>query len=176
MTRKARLTVPGTVHHIMLRGIEKQDIFSDFVKKAIESDRKNRLHLCEYITRSKSFEISRHTVMEAWRRVKANGGIAGVDGQTIENFEERLKDNLYRIWNRMSSGSYFPPPVLLCEIPKEGGKVRTLGIPTVADRVAQTVVKMHLEPKVEPVFHNDSYGYRPGKSTLEAIGVTRERC
>ena len=114
--------------------------------------------------------------MEAWRRVKANGGSAGVDGQTIEDFEVKLKDNLYKIWNRMSSGSYFPPPVLLFEIPKEGGKVRTLGIPTVADRVAQMVVKMHLEPKFEPVFRTDSYGYRPGKSAHEAIGVTRERC
>jgi len=114
--------------------------------------------------------------MEAWRRVKANGGSAGVDGQTIEVFEVKLKDNLYKIWNRMSSGSYFPSPVLLCEIPKEAGKVRTLGIPTVADRVAQMVVKMHLEPKVEPVFHPNSYGYRPGKSAHEAVGVTRERC
>jgi len=114
--------------------------------------------------------------MEAWRRVKSNGGSAGVDGQDLRNFEENLKDNLYKIWNRMSSGCYFPPPVLLCDIPKGDGKFRTLGIPTVSDRVAQMVAKLHLEPQVEPEFHPDSYGYRPGKSALEAIGVTRERC
>jgi len=125
---------------------------------------------------AKSFEISRHSVMEAWRRIKSNGGSAGVDGQSIKAFEEKLKDNLYKIWNRMSSGSYFPPPVLLCEIPKPDGKTRTLGIPTVADRVAQMVAKKYLEPKVEPIFHPDSYGYRPGKSAHEAIGVTRQRC
>ncbi len=130
----------------------------------------------EYITEAKSFAISRHTVMEAWRRVKSNRGKAGVDGQSIKVFEEKLEDNLYKIWNRMSSGSYFSPPVLHCEIPKEEGKVRTLGIPTVADRVAQMVSKMYLEPKVEPIFHPDSYGYRPGKSAHEALGVTRQRC
>jgi RNA-directed DNA polymerase len=120
--------------------------------------------------------MRRQTVMEAWLRVKSNGGSAGVDGQSIKVFEEKLKDNLYKIWNRMSSGSYFPSPVLLCEIPKPDGKTRTLGIPTVADRVAQMVAKKYLEPQVEPIFHPDSYGYRPNKSAHEAIGVTRQRC
>ena len=114
--------------------------------------------------------------MEAWLRVKSNGGAAGADGQTIEEFESNLKNNLYKIWNRMSSGSYIPPPVRLCEIPKPKGGTRILGIPTVADRVAQMVAKMHIEPQVEPVFHPDSYGYRPNKSAHEAIGVTRQRC
>ena len=110
-------------------------------------------------------------------RVKANKGAAGVDEQSIEEFEADLKNNLFKIWNRLSSGLYFPPPVLAVEIPKAGGKgVRLLGVPTVADRVAQTVVRMYLEPKVEPIFHPDSYGYRPGKSALDAVGVCRQRC
>jgi group II intron reverse transcriptase/maturase len=114
--------------------------------------------------------------MEAYKRVRANRGAAGVDGQSVAAFEKDLKGNLYKVWNRMSSGSYFPPPVKLVEIPKDNGGKRPLGIPTVADRVAQTVVKMVLEPEVEPVFHPDSYGYRPGKSALDAVGVTRGRC
>jgi RNA-directed DNA polymerase len=109
-------------------------------------------------------------------KVKANQGAAGVDGQSIEAFEKDLKNNLYKLWNRMSSGSYFPPPVRLVEIPKASGGLRPLGIPTVADRVAQMVVKMHLEPVVEPRFHDDSYGYRPGKSALDAVATARQRC
>ncbi len=114
--------------------------------------------------------------MDAWKRVKAKGGCPGIDGQTIEAFGGNLKDNLYKIWNRMSSGSYFPPAVKKCEIPKEGGKVRVLGIPTVSDRVAQMVATMVLEPKVEPHFHKDSYGYRPNKSAVEAVGKARAMC
>jgi RNA-directed DNA polymerase len=125
----------------------------------------------------KPFAIPKLLVWEAWRQVKANKGAPGVDGQEIEEFEADLKDNLYRVWNRMSSGSYFPPPVLAVEIPKpHGDGVRVLGVPTVADRVAQTVVAKFLEPLVEPRFHRDSYGYRPGKSALQAVGVCRERC
>jgi RNA-directed DNA polymerase len=114
--------------------------------------------------------------VEAWQRVKQNGGASGVDGQSIVKFEERLEDNLYKLWNRMSSGSYFPKAVRLCKIPKGEGEVRTLGIPTVMDRVAQMVVKQYLEPQIEPCFHKDSYGYRPHKSALEAIGKSRQRC
>jgi RNA-directed DNA polymerase len=125
----------------------------------------------------KSYAISKQVVWEAYKRVKANRGAAGVDRQSLEDFEEDLKGNLYKIWNRMSSGSYFPPPVRLVEIPKDQGRgVRPLGIPTVADRVAQMVVKMYFEPLVEPHFHPDSYGYRPGKSALDAVGTARQRC
>jgi RNA-directed DNA polymerase len=124
----------------------------------------------------KPYTISKQVVWEAYLRVKANKGAAGVDGQSIEAFESDLKNNLYKIWNRMSSGSYFPPPVRLVEIPKATGGLRPLGIPTVADRVAQMVVKMHLEPIVEPCFHDDSYGYRPGKSALDAVATARQRC
>jgi group II intron reverse transcriptase/maturase len=115
-------------------------------------------------------------VWEAYQRVKANRGAGGVDGETLTAFEKDLKDNLYKIWNRMSSGSYFPSPVRLVEIPKDNGGKRPLGIPTISDRVAQTVVKIVLEPLVEPVFHEDSYGYRPGKSALDAVGMARKRC
>lgn len=125
---------------------------------------------------SKPFLISKHSVLEAWKRVKANQGAAGIDEESIQDFEHKLKDNLYRIWNRMSSGSYLPPPVKTVAIPKTGGGERKLGIPTVADRVAQMVVKMHLEPKVEPLFHPDSYGYRPLKSAQDAVGQARKRC
>jgi RNA-directed DNA polymerase len=124
----------------------------------------------------KSFEISKRVVWEAYKRVKANGGASGVDGQTLEMFEEKLKDNLYKLWNRMSSGSYCPPAVRYVDIPKSDGKTRTLGIPTVTDRIAQMVVKMCFEPMVEPHFHPDSYGYRPGRSAHEALGRARERC
>ncbi|MFG1709486.1 group II intron reverse transcriptase/maturase [Nonomuraea sp. M3C6] len=125
----------------------------------------------------KSFEISKHMVYEAYRRVRANKGVAGVDGQSIEQFEQDLKGNLYKLWNRMSSGCYFPPPVRMVEISKPGGKgVRVLGVPTVADRIAQTVAAMALEPEVEKIFHPDSYGYRPRKSALDAVGACRERC
>ena len=108
--------------------------------------------------------------------MKANRGAAGVDEQSIERFEEDLKGNLYKLWNRLSSGSYFPPPVKRVEIAKRDGGTRPLGIPTVADRIAQAVVKAYLEPELEKHFHPDSYGYRPGKSALDAVGVARERC
>ena len=124
----------------------------------------------------KSFEISKMAVWEAYRRVKANKGGAGVDGESIAEFEQDLKGNLYKLWNRLSSGSYFPPPVRAVEIPKRDGSSRTLGVPTVSDRIAQTVVRGYLEPCVEPVFHEDSYGYRPGRSAHQALGVCRERC
>lgn len=114
--------------------------------------------------------------MEAYRRVKANKGAEGIDGESIEDFEGNLKGNLYKIWNRMSSGSYFPPAVKTVEIPKADGKKRKLGIPTVSDRIAQMVVKIYLEPTVEPYFHPDSYGYRPKKSAIQALGVARKRC
>jgi RNA-directed DNA polymerase len=125
---------------------------------------------------TKPFCISKQSVMAAWERVKSNKGGCGVDKESIEDFEINLKDNLYKVWNRMSSGSYFPPPVRAVEIPKADGRKRMLGIPTVLDRVAQAVVKQYLEPVLEPKFHEDSYGYRPGKSALEALGVARERC
>lgn len=125
---------------------------------------------------AKPYQISKQLVMEAYRRVKANRGAAGIDGETLTAFEKDLKGNLYKIWNRMSSGSYFPPPVRLVEIPKGKDGIRPLGIPTVADRVAQTVAKMVLEPLVEPQFHPDSYAYRPGRSALDAVGVARKRC
>jgi RNA-directed DNA polymerase len=125
----------------------------------------------------KPFDISKWAVWEAYQRVKANKGAAGVDGVSISEFEQNRDKHLYRIWNRLSSGSYFPPPVKAVEIPKAGGKgVRILGVPTIADRVAQTVARMYLEPKVEPIFHPDSYGYRPKRSALDAVGACRERC
>ncbi|WP_223884536.1 group II intron reverse transcriptase/maturase [Micromonospora craniellae] len=123
----------------------------------------------------KSHDIPKRLIWAAWLKVKGNGGAAGADGVTIEQFETRLADNLYRLWNRMSSGSYFPGPVRAVEIPKKGG-VRILGIPNVVDRVAQTVAVLVLEPEVEKVFHDDSYGYRPGRSPIDAIRVCRQRC
>lgn len=127
---------------------------------------------------AKPFEISKREVWEAYEGVKANKGAPGVDKQSIEDFERDLKNNLYKIWNRMSSGTYFPPSVRAVEIPKSspGGGVRILGVPTVADRIAQTVVARHLMDRVEPVFHEDSYGYRPGRSALDAVESCRERC
>jgi group II intron reverse transcriptase/maturase len=124
----------------------------------------------------KPFNIDKKLVHEAYKAVKSNGGAAGVDGQTIEQFEADLKSNLYKIWNRMSSGTYFPPAVRAVSIPKKSGGQRILGVPTVADRVAQTVVKQVLEPILDPVFLADSYGYRPSKSALDAVGITRKRC
>jgi RNA-directed DNA polymerase len=125
----------------------------------------------------KPFEIPKSMVWEAWRRVRANKGAPGVDGQALEEFEADLRDNLYVIWNRMSSGSYFPLPVRAVVIPKpHGSGVRTLGVPTIADRIAQTVVAMYLEKRADHGFHPDSYGYRPGKAALEAVGVCRRRC
>jgi len=125
---------------------------------------------------TKSFEISKHAVVEAYKKVKQKSGGAGIDGQSIQDFERNLKDNLYKIWNRLSSGSYFPPPVKAVSIPKKSGGVRILGVPTVSDRVAQMVIKMELEPKLDPIFHSDSYGYRPNKSAHQAIEITRKRC
>ena len=127
--------------------------------------------------KDKSFQISKGLVWEAYKRVKANKGSAGVDGQSIEAFETDLKNNLYRIWNRMSSGTYFPPPVRAVEIPKpHGGGTRILGVPTVADRIAQTVVSLQLLPRMESIFHDDSYGYRPKRSPLDAVAKCRQRC
>ena len=128
------------------------------------------------MNKAKPFNISKMKVLEAFKAVKANKGSSGVDDETIKEFERDLKDNLYKIWNRMSSGTYFPPAVKTVEIPKPDGKMRKLGIPTVTDRVAQTVVKMYLEPNVDPIFHPDSYGYRPRKSAIQALGVARKRC
>jgi group II intron reverse transcriptase/maturase len=126
----------------------------------------------------KPFEISKWAVWEAWEKVKANRGAPGVDGVSIEEFESDLRNNLYKIWNRLSSGTYFPPPVRAVEIPKTspGGGVRILGVPSVADRVAQTVVAGVLEARVEPIFHPDSYGYRPKRSALDAVATCRQRC
>jgi RNA-directed DNA polymerase len=124
---------------------------------------------------TKPFEISKALVWEAFQRVKANGGSAGVDGESIEEFEKSLGDNLYKLWNRMVSGSYFPPPVKAVPIPKKSGGTRILGVPTVADRVAQTVVKLVLEPVLEPVFDRNSFGYRPGRSALDAVALVRRR-
>lgn len=127
--------------------------------------------------KDKSFAIPKQLVWEAWRQVKANKGAPGVDGQALEEFEFDLENELYRVWNRMSSGTYFPPPIRAVEIPKpHGDGVRLLGVPTIADRVAQTVVAMQLEPLVEPRFHPDSYGYRPGRSAHDALAVCRQRC
>jgi RNA-directed DNA polymerase len=125
---------------------------------------------------AKPFCISKKVVWEAYKRVKANQGEAGVDGQSIEEFEKELKNNLYKIWNRMSSGTYFPAAVRSVNIPKKDGGMRVLGIPTVADRIAQTVVKKYLEPLVEPYFHHDSYGYRVEKSAHDAVAAARQRC
>ena len=125
---------------------------------------------------SKPYEISKQVVMTAYKKVKANRGSSGVDEQDLEEFEQNRKGNLYKIWNRMSSGSYFPPPVKAVKIPKKSGGTRMLGIPTVSDRVAQMVVNLYLKPLIEPIFHQDSYGYRPDKSALDALGQARRRC
>lgn len=125
---------------------------------------------------AKPFTIPKRLVYDAYKAVKANAGSAGVDKETIADFEANLKDNLYRIWNRMSSGTYFPPAVKAVAIPKKTGGERILGVPTVGDRIAQMVAKQMIEPELESIFLADSYGYRPGKSALDAIGVTRQRC
>jgi RNA-directed DNA polymerase len=125
---------------------------------------------------TKSYDIPKRLIWDAFQRVKAKGGAAGVDNESIEAFERNLRGNLYKIWNRMASGSYFPPAVKAVSIPKKSGGTRTLGIPTVADRVAQTAVKMVLEPVLEPVFDRDSFGYRPGRSALDAVALVRRRC
>jgi RNA-directed DNA polymerase len=128
------------------------------------------------LSKAKPFSISKRVVFEAYKRVKANKGAAGVDKESIADFGINLKDNLYRIWNRMSSGSYLPPPVRAVDIGKKDGGQRRLGVPTVSDRIAQMVAKMYFEPEVECYFHPDSYGYRPKKSAIEAVGVARQRC
>ncbi len=128
------------------------------------------------MTSTKSFAISKRMVFDAWKRVKANRGAAGIDAETIAEFEANLANNLYALWNRLASGSYFPPPVKEVPIPKYDGGIRLLGVPTVADRVAQTVIKRYLESILDPLFDNDSYGYRPGRSAKDAVRVTRERC
>lgn len=126
--------------------------------------------------KTKPFNIPKKLFVQAYKLVKANAGSAGVDDESLEDFEKNLKDNLYKLWNRMSSGSYVPPPVKAVPIPKKSGGERILGVPTVADRIAQMVVKLTFEPCVEPYFLSDSYGYRPNKSALDAVGVTRQRC
>ena len=128
------------------------------------------------MNKAKPFSISKQQVWSAYKRVRANKGSAGFDGQSIESFESDLSNNLYKLWNRLASGSYLPPPVKRVEIPKANGKTRSLGIPTVADRVAQMVAKEALEPLLEPHFHEDSYGYRPNKSALNAVAIARKRC
>jgi RNA-directed DNA polymerase len=125
---------------------------------------------------AKPFEIPKKLVVQAYREVKEKAGAAGIDQETIEDFERNLKDNLYCIWNRMSSGSYFPPAVKGVPIPKKSGGTRLLGVPTVSDRIAQTVVKIMLEPVLEPLFDENSFGYRPNKSAHDAVAVTRKRC
>jgi RNA-directed DNA polymerase len=125
----------------------------------------------------KSFDIPKRLVYEAWKKVLANAGAPGVDTVSTKDFQECEADNLYKLWNRVSSGSYFPGPVRAVEIPKDhGAGVRTLGVPNVTDRVAQTAAAMLLEEKLEPIFHPDSYGYRPGRSAHDALAVTRRRC
>jgi group II intron reverse transcriptase/maturase len=129
------------------------------------------------VAEAKPFDISKRDVWEAFKKVKANRGAAGVDGQSIQDFEADLASNLYKLWNRLSSGSYFPPPVQRVVIPKPGGRGdRALGVPTVADRCAQEVVRRHLEPLLEPIFHENSYSYRPGRSAIDAVRAARQRC
>ena len=130
----------------------------------------------ESMDSTKPFSISKQVVWKAYQQGKATHGAAGVDGEAIAAFDARLKDNLYKLWNRWASGSYFPPPVKVVASAKKEGGQRRLGVPTVADRIAQTVVKQALEPLVEPQFHRDSYGYRPGKSAHQALETTRQRC
>src|SRR3979409_38375 len=124
---------------------------------------------------AKPFPIPKRKVWEAFKRVKANQGAAGVDGQSIADFEAHLSGNLYKLWKRLSSGNYFPSPVRRVDIPKANGGTRPLGIPTVGDRIAQEVARRYLEPILEPVFHADSYGYRPGKSAIDAVGKDHEK-
>lgn len=128
------------------------------------------------MTSAKPYRIAKRTVWDAFQQVKANRGAAGIDDESIAMFEQDLSKNLYKLWNRMSSGSYMPPPVRQVEIPKRSGGFRKLGIPTVSDRIAQTVAKLLIEPVLDPLFHPDSYGYRPGRSAKQAVAVTRQRC
>lgn len=128
------------------------------------------------VSSNKPYNIAKRVIWEAYQQVRTNRGAAGIDDETIADFERNLPKNLYKLWNRMSSGSYFPPPVKAVEIPKASGGIRRLGVPTVSDRIAQTVVKLLIEPKLDALFHPDSYGYRPGRSAKQAIAITRERC
>lgn len=128
------------------------------------------------MTSAKPFSIAKRTVWDAYQQVKANRGAAGIDDETIAMFEQDLSKNLYKLWNRMSSGSYMPPPVKQVEIPKKAGGFRKLGIPTVSDRIGQTAAKLVIDPILDPLFHPDSYGYRPGRSAKQAIAITRQRC
>ena len=125
----------------------------------------------------KPLPITKEMVWQAYQTISKNGKAAGVDGQSLDDFSKDLKNNLYKLWNRLASGSYFPPPVRRVEIPKsKGGGVRPLGIPTVSDRIAQMVVRQIIEPKLEPIFDSDSFGYRPGRSAHQAIELCRQRC
>ena len=128
------------------------------------------------MTENKPFAIPKSLVWQAYLQIKKNGGAAGIDGKSLESFDENRNENLYKIWNRLSSGSYFPPAVKGVSIPKKSGGVRVLGIPTVSDRIAQMAIRLVLEPMLEPIFDKDSYGYRPGKSAHDAIEITRKRC
>jgi group II intron reverse transcriptase/maturase len=125
---------------------------------------------------TKPFTISKEAVYEAYKEVKANNGTSGIDNQSIADYEKDLDNNLYKLWNRMSSGCYFPQPVKMVAIPKPNGGTRILGIPTVEDKIAQMTAKKYFEPCVEPLFHKDSYGYRPNKSAIDGVAITRERC
>ncbi|MEC4879691.1 reverse transcriptase domain-containing protein, partial [Pseudomonas sp. NC26] len=125
------------------------------------------------VSSNKPYNIAKRVIWEAYQQVRTNRGAAGIDDETIADFERNLPKNLYKLWNRMSSGSYFPPPVKVVEIPKASGGIRRLGVPTVSDRIAQTVVKLLIEPKLDALFHPDSYGYRPGRSAKQAIAITR---
>lgn len=118
---------------------------------------------------TKQHPITKEMVLDAYKKVKSKKGSAGVDEQSLQDFGENLSGNLYKIWNRMTSGSYFPPVVKEVRIPKKTGGFRSLGIPTVSDRIAQQVIKSYLEPKVDSSFHSDSYGYRPRKSAHQAL-------
>lgn len=130
----------------------------------------------DYVKEGKAFHISQKEDLNAYKAVKSNKGAGGEDGIELEEFDKDWKNRLYVLWNRMSSGSYYPKPVRGVEIPKKNGKKRLLGIPAIEDRVAQMVLRNRLEPLLEPVFLDDSYGYRPGKSALDAIATTRNRC
>jgi RNA-directed DNA polymerase len=127
------------------------------------------------LSKAKPIDIPKRAVWEAWKKVRSNRGGAGIDEASLSDYESDLENNLYKLWNRLSSGSYFPPAVRVVEIPKSDGKKRRLGIPTVSDRIAQTIVKSYLEPRLELIFHKDSYGYRPNKSAIQAVGEVRER-
>ena len=167
--RKFRGGTARSSNEILDKGMEQRGC-------AIEPDSTVNPKGEEPMNEAKPFLISKREVWDAYQRVKANKGAAGIDEQSVEEFEKDLKDNLYKLWNRMSSGSYFPPPVRTVKIPKAGGGERKLGIPTVADRIAQTVVKARLEPQIEPLFHPNSFGYRPGRSALDAVGQARRHC